>query len=112
MPFSGSQISQLCGNDEYTVCQVSSTEDTSSMSQEVLNITLFKEGKYAPDHVSKLQRKDLSWKTMYSYLSHGTLPDSPKEGRRLILQGADYSLIDGMLLHSSHPRSKHWVIIS
>lgn len=44
---------------------------------------------------------------LIKYLENGTLPDSQKSARDILLKQSDYALIDGMLFHSRIAKSKH-----
>lgn len=56
--------------------------------------------------VIQKQHSDPDLADFIKYLKNGTLPDSQKSARDILLQHSDYALIDGMLFHSRIAKSK------
>jgi hypothetical protein len=57
------------------------------------------------ENVKDLQAKDNDLKEIIKYLRDQTLPYSQKESRKLLLEAADYILVDGILFHSNLSKS-------
>lgn len=56
--------------------------------------------------VIRKQQSDPDLADLIKYLEKGTLPDSQKSARDILLKQSDYALIDGMLFHSRLAKSK------
>lgn len=56
--------------------------------------------------VIQKQHSDPDLADLIKYLEKGTLPDSQKSARDILLKQSDYALIDGMLFHSRLAKSK------
>lgn len=56
--------------------------------------------------VIQTQHRDPDLADLIKYLENGTLPDSQKSARGILLEQSDYALIDGMLFHFRLAKSK------
>ena len=56
--------------------------------------------------VKDLQHLDSDLQSILSYLQDGSLPDSQKEARTILLEAGDYLLLNGLLLHSRIRKSR------
>ncbi|CAC5417546.1 unnamed protein product [Mytilus coruscus] len=65
------------------------------------NLKFKKNSDLTPKNIKDLQRKDHDLLPMIIYLEENKLPNLQKEARKLLLQAADYLLINGVLFHNS-----------
>ena len=56
--------------------------------------------------VKDFQHLDSDLQSILSYIQDGSLPDSQKEARTILLEAGDYLLLDGLLLHSRIRKSR------
>ncbi|MCG8077951.1 MAG: DDE-type integrase/transposase/recombinase, partial [Candidatus Thiodiazotropha taylori] len=75
-------------------------------NRSIENVDLFKSFDFSPDKISALQREDCDLRYLIQYLENKELPKSQKRARKLLLQSADYCLIDGLLFHCRVPKSQ------
>lgn len=68
--------------------------------------TLTHQTSLATADVIQKQHSDPDLADLIKYLENGTLPDSQKSARDILLQHSNYALIDGMLFHSRIAKSK------
>ena len=59
-----------------------------------------------PESIRNYQDQDKQFHPIIEYLSSGTLPKSQKKARLVLLQQADYALINNMLFHSRVAKTK------
>ncbi|MEW8548163.1 MAG: DDE-type integrase/transposase/recombinase, partial [Candidatus Thiodiazotropha sp.] len=58
------------------------------------------------ESIARCQALDSDLKPFIDFLSNGTLPQSQKKARSVLLQQSDYALINGLLFHSRIAKSK------
>ena len=56
--------------------------------------------------LAKLQHDSRDLQPILSWLEDGLLPESDKEARHIVLQAEHYQVINGLLYHLHHPRTK------
>ncbi|CAC5405680.1 unnamed protein product [Mytilus coruscus] len=104
-------------SDKLDIFDISTVYDTPSdnnfdkSTQNIMNnqnhdntlseLEILKNSDLTPQNIKDLQRKDLDLLPMIIYLEENKLPNLQKEARKLLLQAADYLLINGVLFHSS-----------
>lgn len=112
---SGSDANRALAPDnfsEYTGSTSSVSDEQSSQSatprdnRSLENVDLFKSFDFSPDKISALQREDCELQYLVRYLETNELPRSQKRARKLLLQSADYCMIDGILFHSRVAKSQ------
>jgi hypothetical protein len=79
--------------------------DKTNHTIKLSDINLFQNCDFTPSNVKILQAKDNDLKAIIKYLRDRTLPYSQKESRKLLLEAADYILVDGILFHSNLSKS-------
>jgi len=57
--------------------------------------------------IHKLQHESKDIQPILHWLEEGQLPDCDKEARRIILLSEHFQIVDGILYHLHHPRTKH-----
>ena len=90
---------------EYDVSTVADS-DNSSQHDENADAGLFRNTQYLKTDIIQKQLNDYELSPLIKYLKDGTLPDSQKVARYILLKHSDYALIDGMLFHSRVAKSK------
>ena len=65
-----------------------------------------------PNNIRACQEQDKQFHPIIEYLSSGTLPKSQKKARLVLLQQADYALLNNMLFHSRVAKAKRTKIWS
>lgn len=79
--------------------------DKTNHNIKLSDINLFQNCDLTPSNVKDLQAKDNDLKAIIKYLRDRTLPSSQRESRKLLLEAADYILVDGILFHSNLSKS-------
>ena len=57
--------------------------------------------------IHKLQHESKDLQPILHWLEEGRLPNCDKEARRIILLSEHFQIVDGILYHLHHPRTKH-----
>ena len=83
----------------------SSQDEPTGNNRSIRNVDLFKSFDFSPDKISALQREDCELCYLIQYLVSNELPKSQKRARKLLLQAADFCLIDSLLFHSRVAKS-------
>ena len=83
-----------------------SLDELPSTNRSIENVDLFKSFDFSPEKISGLQRQDCELRYLIQYLESNDLPKSQKRARKLLLQSADYCMIDGLLFHCRVPKSQ------
>ena len=75
------------------------------MAQQARSIELFRKCDFSPSSIAELQKADPKLQSFVEYLQDGTLPQSQKQSRKVLLEASDYLLVDGLLFHSRIAKS-------
>ena len=62
--------------------------------------------------VNESQLEDADMAAMIAYLQDGTLPDEEKSSRRIILEGKQFDVVDGILYHENPTLPGRWCIVA
>ena len=75
-------------------------KDHESTVEQTLNNSVFRTLSISAGKMKELQGQDNVLSQIIDYLENDNLPESQKEARRILLQSADYAMIDSILFHS------------
>ena len=62
-------------------------------------------GDFSIPNICRLQRQDVNYKPIISYITGNMLPESQKDARKVLVQAADYFMSDNVLYYSRKPKS-------
>lgn len=80
--------------------------DNESQVEQTLNNSVFRSLSISAKKMKELQGQDNILLKIIDYLENDNLPQLQKEARRILLQSADYAVIDGILFHSRVARNR------
>ena len=80
--------------------------NTETPGLQLSNFDLFQKTDFSPESISQLQYNDSVLRPVIDYLQTGTLPQSQKAARKIMLMSADYVLVGNLLFHSRIAKSK------
>ena len=86
--------------------QVTDNSSPDKLRQHLNELDLLKQNDYSVDSISRLQKADQLLHPLIVYLTSGELPSLQKEARKILLESADYEIVDGILFHSRLAKAK------
>ena len=91
--------SELCQQLSYATDSDNQSSNQNDSTEEIVE----------EDHdISALQRKDLQFSSLITFLEKGELPDNQKLAKRIVLEQSQYDLIDNILHHENPINPGHW----
>lgn len=87
-------------------CNPQSVQDQPLVSSDNEPSDYFRDTSFLISDVIQKQHSDPELKDLMNYIENGILPDSQKLARDVLVKHSDYALINGMLFHSRHAKSK------
>ena len=69
------------------------------------SLDIFKNSKFNPESLRKLQQRDPYFGSIYRYLTENAIPKSQSKARKLLLEVPDYMLFENVLFHTRIAKS-------